>query len=504
MNTTPADDIIAGSNTERGDRMKRKEITVRIAAALSAVCFSASALLYFLMNLRSIFRLLPSKRNITEEEALIMRDIGYPTWVTYLLTYFLMLFMVIGVVALWFAVVNPKKRGSSVAMLCQLISLGFLALLYKDMRAGKSKFLYDEKRFIIIAALLALSFLILLIYAIMMFRKENGGEQKPLEQIEKERAETKISVLDLCTLTVGDIDFSPIEKLGETEYHDILTREEIIEKCRDSDVILCNKAVIDAGIMDACPRLKYIGLFATGYNNIDVKAAAERGITVCNAPGYSTDSVAQLVFAYILNHATSLDKYNESTRSGEWVRSRAFSYFPYPISELAGKTLCIIGYGAIGRKVAKIADAFGMKICVNTRTRPSDCPYQLVGVDEAFERADYLTVHCPLTDQTKGLISAERLGKMKPTAYVINTARGAVADEDALRRALDDHVIAGAACDVLTVEPMREDDPLTGAENLTLTPHVAWASFEARKRLINLVASNLRAFQNGLPVNTVK
>ena len=485
--------------------MKRKQITVRAAAVISALCYTFSTVMYYLMNIGSIFKLLPSKRNLTEEETLLIKETGYPDWKSYLLTYFLMLFLLIGLIAIWFAVVNPKKRGSTVAMLCQLLCLGFMALLYKDIRDGKSKFLYDEKRFIVIAALLLLSFLILIVYAIIMFRRDGEkGWQKPLEKINEERRNTKISLLDLCTLTIGDIDFSPIEKLGTVEYHDILTKEEIIEKCADSDVILCNKAVIDEDIMAACPKLKYIGLFATGYNNIDVKAAAERGITVCNAPGYSTDSVAQLVFAYILNHAVSLEKYNASTHDGEWVKSHAFSYFPYPISELKGKTLSIIGYGSIGKKVAKIADAFGMKVCVNTRTKPVECPYPLVSVDEAFARADYLTVHCPLTEATRGLINAERLSLMKPTAYVINTARGAVADENALRDALDRGVISGAACDVLTVEPMREDDPLRGAENLTLTPHIAWASYEARVRLISLVASNLRAYQNGFPVNTVK
>lgn len=484
--------------------MRNKDISVRVVAALSALCMTASSALYWFMNLRSIFKLLPSKRSLTEEEMHLMKDLTYPTWVSYLLTYFLMLFMIMGCVALWFAVVRPVKRGSSVGMLCQLVSLGFLALLYKDMRDGKSKFLYDEKRFLIVAALMALSFLLLLVYSIIALRRKNKGRQLKSEQIEEKRKETKISVLDTCTLTIGDIDFSPIEALGCVEYHDVLTEEQIIEKCADSDVILLNKAVINERIMDACPKLRYIGLFATGYNNIDVKAAAAHGITVCNAPGYSTDSVAQLVFAYILNHATSLDKYNASTHDGEWVRSHTFSYFPYPITELKGKTLSVIGYGAIGKKVAAIGAAFGMNVAVATRTKPDNCPYRLVSVDEAFALADYLSVHCPLTDETRGLISAERLSMMKPSAYVINTARGAVADENALRDALDRGIISGAACDVLTTEPMREDDPLRGAENLTLTPHIAWASYEARVRLISLVASNLRAYQNGLPVNQVK
>ena len=483
---------------------KSKMTVIRIIAVISALCLTASALLYWYMNVTSMSKLIIGEKDITESETEIMKLVGYPTWKSYLLTYFLMLFMMTGVIAVWAAVVHPDMRGSSVAMLMQLASLASLILLYKDIRADKSKFLYNKTHFVIVTVLMIASFSLLLIYALFCFLLKNNGRQKGLEEIEEKRKDTKIVVLDTNTLTVGDIDFSPIDKLGNTEYYDILDKDAIIEKCADADVILCNKAVIDRQIMESCPKLSYIGLFATGYNNIDTKAAAERGITVCNAPGYSTESVAQLVFAYILNHTTSLDKYNASTHDGEWIKSSAFSYFPYPINELKGKTLCIIGYGAIGKQVAKLGDAFGMKICVANRSRPKNCPYKIVSVDEAFAAADYLTVHCPLTDQTRGIISAERLASMKNTAYVINTARGAVADEAALRDALDRGVIAGAACDVLTVEPMREDNALKDAKNLTLTPHIAWASYEARVRLISLVASNLKAYQNGLPVNTVK
>lgn len=483
--------------------MKRKYLIITVAV-LAALCLTLSVCIYWYLNINSMAKLLPDKRDLTDEETIIIKKTGYPDWKTYIITYFLMLFTLITLISGWIAAARPGLSSSSVTMITQLLSLGLYALIFKDMIQEKSKFLYDRKLFITAVAAMALSILLTVVYALIMTVKKRKGKQMKLTDIEKNRAETKITVLDKCTLTVGDIDFSKLDALGTTEYYDILTKEEIINVCRDSDVILCNKAVIDREIMDSCPKLKYIGLFATGYNNIDVKYAAEKGITVCNAPNYSTNSVAQLTFAYILNHTTSLDKYNESTHNGEWVKARAFSYFPYPINELHGKNICIIGYGAIGKQVAKLADAFGMKIYIATRTKPKDCPYPLVTVDEAFRLADYLTVHCPLTEQTKGLINAERLKTMKKTAYVINTARGAVADEYALREALDKHIISGAACDVLTVEPMREDDPLIGADNITLTPHIAWASYEARVRLISLVASNLKAYQNGLPQNTVK
>lgn len=482
--------------------MKNKKIVV-ILAIVSAVCLTLSACIYWYLNIRSMTRLLPEKKDVTKVEKAYLDKVGEPDWKSYIITYFLMLFTLIAFIAIWIASYHPDKRGSSVAMITQLFSLILFVLIYKGIMDKKSKFLYDESLFKMSVVFMLLSFVLLIAYAVLLSRKDKTAKQKDMAVIAELRNNTKITVLDKCTLTVGDIDFSPLDALGNTEYFDILTKEEIMENCKDSDVILCNKAVIDNEIMENCPKLKYIGLFATGYNNIDIEAAKERGIAVCNAPGYSTDSVAQLVFAYILNHTTSLDKYNGSTHNGEWIKSRAFSYFPYPINELKGKTLCIIGYGAIGKQVAKLGDAFGMKIRIATRTAPDNCPYPLITVDEAFELADYLTVHCPLTDQTRGMINADRLAKMKPTAYVINTARGAVADEHALRQALDEHIIAGAACDVLTVEPMREDDPLIGAENLTLTPHIAWASYEARVRLISLVASNLKSFQNGIPVNKV-
>ncbi len=312
----------------------------------------------------------------------------------------------------------------------------------------------------------------------------------------------KITVLDKCTLTVGDIDFSPIEALGEVSYYDLLPHDRIVDAAKDAEVLLCNKAVIGSDIMDGCKKLKYIGLFATGYNNIDIAEAKKRGIVVVNVPGYSTYSVAQLTVAFILAHATSLFEYNTSTHNGDWVRSSAFSYFPYPITELWGKTLGIYGLGAIGRKVAQCAESLGMNVIVNTRT-VRDNDYEYVSLEELFKRSDYLTLHAPLTDKNKELICAKTLSLMKPSAYLINTSRGGVINENDLAQALNEGRIAGAALDVLTVEPMREDNPLISAKNCTITPHVAWASYQARVRLIDIVAENIKAYQNGTPVNVV-
>ncbi|MBR6534109.1 MAG: D-2-hydroxyacid dehydrogenase [Clostridia bacterium] len=312
----------------------------------------------------------------------------------------------------------------------------------------------------------------------------------------------KITVLDKCTLTVGDIDFSPIEKLGNVEYYDILTKPQIISAAKDAQILLCNKAVIDGEIMDECKSLEYIGLFATGYNNIDLEAASKRGISVVNVPGYSTDSVCQLTMAYILSFATSLNEYNTSTHNGEWIRSHTFSYFPYPITELSGKTLGIYGFGAIGRRVAKCAQAFGMNVIVHTRTvRDSD--YRYVTLEELFSESDFLTLHAPLTSENKELVCKKTLSLMKKTAYLINTSRGGVVNEQDLADALNNGVIAGAAIDVLTTEPMQSTTPLLKAKNCTITPHVAWASIESRIRLIKIVAENIKAYQNGTPQNAV-
>ncbi|MBQ8688484.1 MAG: D-2-hydroxyacid dehydrogenase [Ruminococcus sp.] len=271
----------------------------------------------------------------------------------------------------------------------------------------------------------------------------------------------------------------------------------------DAQLLLCNKTPITADVIAACPDLRYIGVLATGYNNIDMDAAKAAGITVCNAGTYSTDAVAQYVFAQILHHYNSIHLYDSNVRSGGWMKAPAFSYFPYPTHELKGKTLSIIGYGSIGRQVARIGDAFGMEVLISTRTKPADCPFQLVSVEDAFSRADVLTIHTPLTPETKGLISKENLARMKPSALLINSARGPIADEAALADALRSGKLAAAALDVLETEPMSADTPLRDIPNCIITPHIAWSPLETRQRLLGIAYENLRCYLSGSPQNVV-
>ena len=313
----------------------------------------------------------------------------------------------------------------------------------------------------------------------------------------------KINILDTNTLTRNDLDFSCIDALGETSYFNILGKEELIQSCREADVLLINKAQMSEEVLRELPALKYIGLFATGYNNVDLAACDRRRIAVANVPGYSTDSVAQHTFAFILMHASNLPLYNESVHRGEWIFSDSFSFFPYPISELAGKTLGIIGFGNIGRKVAQIGSAFGMHILVMNRSPIKDGRYQQTDLETLLKESDYMTLHCPLNPESANLINEKTLALMKPTAFLINTSRGGVVDSEALALALDKEQIAGAGIDVLPVEPMPADDPLYKARNCIITPHIGWASIEARRRCVRLVADNLKAWMEGNPINIV-
>lgn len=314
----------------------------------------------------------------------------------------------------------------------------------------------------------------------------------------------KIAVLDWYTVSVsGDITTAALEEFGEVKVISLTKPEETAANIGDADVVLCNKVLITKEVMDACPNLKYIGLFATGYNNVDVAYAAEKGITVCNAGQYSTNAVAQQVFAYILDRYSRIRDYDIAVKNGEWERSPAFSYFPIPTAELAGQTLAIVGYGSIGRRVAEIGAAFGMNIVVSTRTKPQDCPYEVTDVLTAAKKADVITFHCPLTEQTKGLVNSELFGVMKPTATLINTSRGPVVNEADLAEALNSGRIAAAYVDVLEKEPMSPDTPMKNAKNLTITPHTAWAAYETRRRLVDIVCDNIRAWQSGSPKNKV-
>ena len=312
-----------------------------------------------------------------------------------------------------------------------------------------------------------------------------------------------IVLTDCATVSSGDIDLSVFEKFGSvTRYEE--TRPELTkERIKDADVIVINKTLIGKEELDAAKHLKLIALFATGYNNVDVKYARERGVTVCNAGSYSTDAVAQQVFGYILNHACKIADYDADVKNGEWIRSRLFCFFSRPTSELAGKTLGIFGYGAIGARVARIGNAFGMKVIAHTRTPKCDESVRFVDFDTLLGESDYLTVHCPLTPETTELFDAQAFAKMKKGAYFINTARGGVINEAALCEALSSEHLTGAAIDVLTSEPMREDCPLFHAPNITITPHVAWAPLQTRERLLGIVMSNIEAFINGAPQNVV-
>ncbi len=313
----------------------------------------------------------------------------------------------------------------------------------------------------------------------------------------------KIVILDCCTVTNGDVSLEPIKRLGETVSTDLVPQSELVSVIGDADAVICNKANIDRKVIESCANLKYVGLFATGYNNIDIEAASEKGVLVANVPGYSTDAVAQHTFSMLLALAGSLYEYNNSTHAGDWIKSKTFSYFPFPMSEISGKTLGIFGYGSIGRAVATIGRAFNMNVIVHTRTAPKDTAAKSVSLKELFSASDYLTLHAPLNKDTERIVRKETLALMKKSAYLINTSRGGVIDEKDLADALNGGVIAGAGLDVMTVEPMLADNPLFNAKNCIITPHIAWAPIETRRRLIARVAENLEAFINGAPINIV-
>ncbi len=312
----------------------------------------------------------------------------------------------------------------------------------------------------------------------------------------------KITVLDKISFTIGDIDLSPLNSLGSVEYYDVLDRSEVKKVLKDTDIVVCNKTLFDKDMIDSLPNLKYIGLTATGYNNVDIDYAKERGIVVCNVPNYSTVDVAQHVFAFILYYANKIHEYDNSVKDGDWIKSKTFCYFDRPLIELSSKTMGIVGFGNIGKKVAEIASAFGMKVLVYSRSK-KDTKYTQVDKETLFKESDFISLHCPLNDDTYHLINNKTLSLMKPTSVLINTARGGVIDEEALFNALENSVIAHALVDVLDKEPMSMDCKLYNAKNITFTPHIAWAPVECRQRLVEIVAQNITAFINGYPQNVV-
>lgn len=319
----------------------------------------------------------------------------------------------------------------------------------------------------------------------------------------REGKRLKIVITDAGTVTNGDIDLTVFEKFGEVVTYDVTPDDLLCSRLRDADIVLCNKTVIGKREMDAAKKLRFIGLFATGYNNIDVEYAAKKGITVCNAGQYSQMAVAQHVFAFILEHASRVAEYGAFTAEGGWIKSRFFSAFSIPTSELCGKTLGIVGYGSIGSAVSRIALAFGMRVLVFNRSPREDKEVTFTDLDTLLSASDYITVHVPLNEESRGMFCKETFKKCKKGAYFINTARGGVVVEEDLRAALESGQLSGAAVDVLTLEPMREDCPLFGAPNLTVTPHIAWAPIETRERLMGVVMKNIECWIKGEPINVV-
>ena len=314
----------------------------------------------------------------------------------------------------------------------------------------------------------------------------------------------KILVTDSLSLkSHNDLSLEALGQFGEVVEYEDITRDELLREIKDKDIILTNKVIIDREVMENAPRLRYIGLFATGYNNIDVDYCRRRGITVCHAGSYSTDAVAQHTFALILEHYSKVGKFDAFVREGGWSASPMFSPFVFPTDELCGKTIGIIGYGSIGQKTAEIARAFGMKVVVHSRTkRFEDIRY--MELDELLCVSDIITVHCPLTEETSKLMTYEKFCLCKPSALYINTARGGVNDEEGLAKALREGRIAGAAIDVLTTEPQTKSCALNETvPNLILTPHVAWAPLSTRIRLLGIVDANVQAFLDGAPLNVV-
>lgn len=314
----------------------------------------------------------------------------------------------------------------------------------------------------------------------------------------------KIVILDSETVTRNDVSLEGITSLGDTEVFGYTPNESVTEHIGDADAVICNKCLITDEVFEKCKNLKYVGLFATGYNNVDLESAKKHGAVVCNVPAYSTNAVAQHTFAFMLNHCNKIAEYAQTVDNGAWVNYKLFSYFGIPTYELAGKTIGIVGYGDIGKKVAQIAKTFDMNVVTYTRSpqKVTD-DTKVCTFDKLLEVSDFVSLHCPLTKDNEKMINADALRKMKSTALLINTARGGLVDEQALADALNNGEIAGTCIDALTYEPMREDCPLRNAKNCTITPHVAWAPKETRERLLEKVAENLKCFIDGKPINVV-
>lgn len=311
----------------------------------------------------------------------------------------------------------------------------------------------------------------------------------------------KIVILDGYTINSGDLSWDGLKQFGEVIVYDRTPPELMAERIGDADAVLVKKVQLTKELILGGANIKYIGALGTGYNNIDIEAAKERGITVTTIPAYSTDAVAQHVFAFILAFSNRVSEYNESVKKGDWIKSVDFGYIAFPLTELSGKTLGIFGYGTIGKRVAQIARAFGMNVIYTPHKMTDDAA--CVSVEDLFSKSDFISLHAPLTPETKEIANARTIGMMKKTAYLINTARGLLVNERAVRNALDAGQIAGFASDVLSKEPMASDNPLYGAPNCLLTPHIAWSPLETRARLIDIIVANMKSYVEGNPQNVV-
>ena len=313
----------------------------------------------------------------------------------------------------------------------------------------------------------------------------------------------KITVLDGYTENPGDLSWDWLEALGETSIYDCTPDGLIAERSAGCEIIITNKTPLRRETLEKLPELRYIGLLSTGYNVVDWEYCKEKGIPVCNIPSYSTSAVAQLTFALILEHTNHVALHSDSVMSGEWSNCKYFCYQKSPLAELDGKTLGIIGFGKIGKAVAVIARACGMKVLAHTNHPAPFDGVEFVTTDELLAESDFVTLHCPLTPQTEGIVNAEFISKMKSSAVLINTSRGQVIDEQALADALNSGRLAGAGLDVLSAEPPKADNPLLGARNCLITPHIAWAGYETRSRLMDICRRNVEAYLSGSPINCV-
>jgi glycerate dehydrogenase len=316
----------------------------------------------------------------------------------------------------------------------------------------------------------------------------------------------KIVVLDGYTLNPGDLSWEGVEKLAEVTVYDRTPADKIVERATDADIIFTNKTPLDEATLNQLPNLKFISVLATGFNIVDIATARKNGVVVSNVPGYGTPSVVQLTFALLLELTLHVQRHSDSVRDGKWARSVDFCFWDYPLIELSGKTMGILGFGSIGEKVADVATAFGMNIIGSKRHRTDQSHrpnFKWAEIPELLAESDVVSIHTPLVPETQGLINKENLALMKPTAFLLNTSRGPIIVDQDLADALNNGVIAGAGIDVLSKEPPLPDNPLFTAKNCLITPHIAWATTEARARLMAITVDNLAAFLDGKPVNVV-